>query len=162
MPIKNLLTKPIETMLAQAAAAELYAAHLYQHIGNQMQFQGWFGAQKFFLAESASERGHYQRLVDFANQRGSWLPVPAVPAIDETVGSLGDALQVAYDTEVQLGQDYEAWHEECRCPTARQFLLSYLEEQRTSVGEIGDLISRLERCGADKGAMLTFDRELSA
>ncbi|MDD3354379.1 ferritin-like domain-containing protein [Zoogloea sp.] len=75
MPTPNLLTKPIEAMLGEAISAELFASHLYLHLANQMQFVGYFGAQKFFLAEAAAEREHYQRLVEFMNKRGSWARV---------------------------------------------------------------------------------------
>ena len=160
MPTKNLLSKSIESMLGEAIAAELFASHLYQHLANQMQFVGYFGAQKFFLAEAAAEREHYQRLVEFVNQRGSWARVPAVPAMTEDATTLEDALRAAYDTEVQLADDYSRWFEKCECPIARQFLLSYLEEQRNSVGEFSDLISRLDRCAGDACALLIFDKEL--
>lgn len=160
MPTKNLLTKPVEAVLRDAIAAELFAAHLYEHLANQMQFVGYFGAQKFFLAEAAAEREHYRRLVEFTNKRGSWARVPAVPAMAEEAQTLGAALQAAYDTELQLAEDYTRWYGECSDQIARQFLLQFLEEQQNSVGEFSDLLARLERCGGDPGALLTLDKEL--
>lgn len=160
MPTPNLLTKPIEAMLGEAVAAELFASHLYLHLANQMQFVGYFGAQTFFLAEAAAEREHYQRLVEFMNKRGSWARVPAIPAMTEEATTLADALQAAYDTERQLAEDYSRWLEKCTCPITRQFLLSFLEEQQNSVGEFSDLIARLERCAGDACALLIIDKEL--
>lgn len=162
MPTKSLLTKPIEDMLSQAIAAELFAANQYLHLANQMQFAGYPGAQSFFLKEAEAEREHYQRLVQFVNDRGAWAKVPAVPAMAETASSIADALQVSYDTEVQLGDDYMGWYKECDCPITQQFLLFYLEEQRRSIGEFSDLIARLDRCGTDKCALILFDQELGA
>ena len=45
---------------------------------------------------------------------------------------------------------------------AAVFLLFFLKEQRESVGQYGDLISRLDRAGDNEAAMLMIDTELGA
>lgn len=159
--LKSLLSKPIEGMLDEAVQAELYASNLYKSLSNQLQRIGYFGAAKFFLRESADELTHYQRHADFRNDRGSITAIPMVEAITDKVASLPDAIEIAYETELQLGKDYERWYKACADDvTVQQFLLFYLEEQRTSVGKYGDLLARLDRAGSNEAALLMIDTEM--
>ena len=160
MPVKSLLSKNDKEYLNAALEAELSASHFYRHLANQCQRLGYFGAQKFFQAEAASELEHYQRIADFMNDRGDVAMIPAIDAQDEPVGSLRDALEAAYDTELQLSQEYESWFKRATSPITQQFLLQYLEIHRTSVGEYGDWVSRLDRVGDDKCGILLIDQEM--
>lgn len=156
-----MLTKQIEAMLNEAVQSELYASHLYKHIANQVQRLGYFGAQKFFAAESADELEHYQKLADLMNDMGSVAKVPALEAITDPVASLRDALEIAFETEMQLGKDYERWFKGCAdAPMVQQALHFFLEQQRKSAGEYRDLITRMDRAGANEAAILLIDQEL--
>jgi ferritin len=42
----------------------------------------------------------------------------------------------------------------------QQFLLQFLEFQRKSVGEYGDLLARIQLVDQDKAGMLLIDQEL--
>ena len=159
MPTKPLISKQVESSINAAIASELYASHLYRHIANHMQRLGYFGAQKFFQAEASHEVEHSQMLVDYLNDMGVVASMPMVDAITEDIASLADALEAAYDTEAQLLKDYVKWHGGSDLVT-QQFLLQFIEIQRKAVGEFGDLISRLDRCGDDKAALLMLDKEL--
>ena len=160
MPVSNLLEKATEDMLNRAVHAELYASHLYKHVANQMQRAGFFGTQKFFAGESADELTHYQRIADYMNDRGAMAKVPALEACTDKVVNLVEAIDLGYDTELQLMRDYEKWYRECKCVITQQFLLQFLELQRKSVGEYGDLLSRIEIVSDNMAGMLMIDREL--
>jgi ferritin len=160
MHTKNLLPKAIDTLLSDAAHAELFASNLYKHIANQMQRVGYFGAAKWFLRESSDELEHYQLLADYANDMGSVLMLPTVEGHTNTISTLRDALETAYDTEVELMRDYIRWSESSDAIT-RQFLLQFLEKQRKSVGEYGDWLAMMDRAGADNAALLMVDHELA-
>lgn len=161
MLIKSLLSKSVEAMLNEAVQAELSASHLYKHVANQLQRIGYFGAQKHFASESADELTHYQRIADFMNDRGSVARLPMLEAVADTVASLKDALELAYETELQLGKDYDRWYRAAaEDPTVQQFLLFFLEKQRESIGEYGDLLTRLARAGNNEAAVLLIDQEL--
>lgn len=160
MQIANFLDKATEDMLNRAVQSELYASHLYRHVANQLQRIGYFGAQKFFAGESADELTHYQKIADYMNDRGTSAKVPALEACTEMVSGLMDSLELGYETEVQLMRDYEKWYRECKCVITQQFLLQFLETQRKSVGEYGDLLSRLSLVGDDKCGLLLIDQEL--
>lgn len=162
MPVKNLLTPKTEAILNKAIFNELYASNLYKHVANHCQRLGFFGAQKFFEHESSEELKHYQMLTSYINDRGSVAQVPMIDAMDESIASLLDALETAYDTETYFGELYEGWYRDCDCITTQQFLLQFIEIQRKAVGEISDLLARLNLCGNDKAALLILDKELGA
>lgn len=160
MPTRSRLDADCAKFLNQAAAAELYASNFYLHASAQLQRLGYFGAAAYFRGESDDERKHYDRIAGFMNDRGSVVTVGAVPAMKEAIGGLRDAVEAAYDTEVQLEEDYTRWYRGCDDPIVQQFLLFYLEEQRVSVGKYGDLLARLDRAGTDACALLLIDAEM--
>ena len=157
-----MLTKKMLSILNDAIHSELYASNLYKHVANQLQRLGYFGAQKFFLSESSDELGHYQKIVDYINDRGLVASVPQIEAMDESVTSLRDALTVGFETEKALGADYAEWYKDAFAEdvVTAQFLLQFIEHQRKSIGEYGDLISRLDRAGNNEAALLIIDKEM--
>jgi ferritin len=162
MPIRNQLDPKIEATLQDAVHSELFASNLYKHIANQMQRIGYFGAQKWFLHESSDELTHYQKLADYLNDRGAVAEIPAIEAMTEVTASLREAIELAYNTELQLQNDYADWYRAAADdPITQQRLLEFLEIQRTSVGEYGDLISRLDRAADDTCGILLIDQELA-
>lgn len=163
MLVKSLLSAPMKKWLQKSIASELYASNLYKHIANQLQRLGYFGAQAYYLKESADELTHYQKLVDFVNDMGDVADVEAVPKMTDSIESIEDALSVAYETELDLLNQYKEFieaAEDVDC-TVEQFLLQFIEIQRLSVGEYGDFISRYNRCGKNEAAILEFDEYLS-
>ena len=84
--------------------------------------------------------------------------VPAVEAILDKVTELRGALQIAYDTELALQDDYARWYG-LADPVTQQHLLQFLEIQRKSVGEYGDWLARVDRAAGDPGLLL-IDQEL--
>lgn len=160
---KSLLTPEIKNMLDEAIHGELYVSNLYKHLGNQLQRLGFFGAQKYFLNESADELTHYQKIVDFQNDVGAVAKVPAIEAMTDTVGGLVDAIQIFYDNELELYYSYsDNYQTAAGDPVVQQFLLQFLEIQRTSVGEAADLLARCKLIEGDKCGLLIIDQELGA
>ena len=157
--LKKLISNVDESALQEAVQSELYASNLYLHLANQCQRKGLFGAAKYFRAESDDERSHYQKIADFLNDRGAVAELPEIDACDEEASGLKSAVEIAYQAEVDLGDKYERWYKTAS-PITQQFLLQYLEIQRVSIGEYGDLLSRLELAGEDECAILIVDQEL--
>lgn len=160
--VKDLLSPKVKTLLEKSIHSELYASNLYKHVANNLQRLGYFGGQKYYLKESADELTHYQILVDYCNDMGWVAPMPTIEAITNPIISMEDALRYQYEAETKLLNDYEEFYDEAEeedCITA-QFLLQFLEIQRKSVGEVGDLIARYNRCGMNEAAILEFDEFL--
>ena len=163
MSVKSLLSPSMKKGLQKAIYAELYQSNLWKHIANQLQRLGFFGGQKYFLAESAEELTHYQIFVDFINDMGDVADVPKIDAIEDEIDSMAAALQVAYDMELDVYNQYKKLYEEADeedCAVGI-FLQQFVTIQLKAVGAYGDLISRYNRCGTNEAAILEFDRYLS-
>lgn len=158
---KMIISADCKKMLDEAVHSELYASNLYKHIANQLQRIGYFGATKFFLKESADELEHYQRHVEFQNDVGTVAKVPMVEAMNDSIETLSDAIETGYETEMELYNSYKEWYGRASDdPVVQQYLLQFLEIQRTSVGEYGDLLARIQLVDQDKAGMLLIDQEL--
>ena len=161
--VKNLLSPSMKKGLQKAIYAELYQSNLWKHIANNLQRLGFFGGQKYFLAESAEELTHYQIFVDFINDMGDVADVPKIDAIEDEIDSIATALQVAYDMELDVYNQYKKFYQEADeedCAVGI-FLQQFVTIQLKAVGAYGDLISRYNRCGTNEAAILEFDRYLS-
>ncbi len=157
--IKKLIPATVEKLLQEAIKAELEASHLYKHIANHLQRLGYLGAAKYFRSEYAQETEHYQKLADYLNDVGYVAELPELDSVDEDIDSLSSAIETAYDSEVELMQKYVKWYQAAD-PVTQQLLLGFLEHQRLSVGELGDLLSRIGLAGDDECALLLIDKEL--
>ena len=158
---KMIISAEHKNMLDDAVHSELFASNLYKHIANELQRIGYFGATKFFLNESADELKHYQIHVEFQNDVGTVAKVPLVEAMTDSIKTLSDAVELGYETEVELYNNYKDWYSQASSdPVVQQFLLQFLEIQRTSVGEYGDLLARIQLVDQDKAGMLLIDQEL--
>lgn len=162
MPVKSILSPADKQIIQDALGQELYASHLYKQVANFMQRAGFFGAQSFFAGEAADELEHYEKHVQFMNDMGDVAELPALPAISQKPTGLEEAIQLGFDTELALGQKYEAWYRDATSEMTRQHLLQYLEIQRKSIGEYGDWLARIERAAGDECGLLIIDKELGA
>ncbi len=160
MPVKSILSSTDKEIIQAALQQELYASHLYKQVANYMQRAGYFGAQSFFAGESADELTHYEKHVQFMNDMGDVADLPSLPAISQKPAGLEAAVQLGFDTELALGQKYEGWYREATSEMTRQHLLQYLEIQRKSIGEYGDLLAQIERSGGDECGLLIIDKEM--
>ena len=156
-----IISADLKRMLDDAVHSELYAANLYKHIANQVQRLGYLGAMKFFLKESEAELDHYQRHAQFQNDVGTAAKIPMIEAMTDPIKTLSDAIELGYETELELYDNYKGWYSQAsNDPVVQQFLLQFLELQRTSVGEYGDLLARIQLVDQDKAGMLLIDQEL--
>ena len=156
--MKNLISEDVKVWIDKSVLAELTASHSYKHLGNYSQRNGLFGAQKYFLAESVDELAHYQMWVDFVNDMGSVVDMPAISAIEFKPTTTGECIDFALTMEFDLGEHYKAFYTyiEETDPVIAQFILQFLQIQRKAVGEYGDLQTRYA-IAERTGEILLFD-----
>jgi ferritin len=120
------------------------------------------GAAKFFANESSEELEHYAKIAQYFNDRGGVATLPTVNAENDKISDLEAALKTAYETEVELGDNYADWYSDVLSidPITAQFLLQFIEIQRLSIGEYGDLLTRVQLVGDNKAAVLLIDQEM--
>lgn len=136
---------------------ELTASQTYLKLSNKMKSLGYFGAEKFFVSESNSEREHYLKLEAFANDLGAELDVPALQAGQCDCTDIRGALMMAYKMEKDLLMAYEESAQKMELSLKVRLLLQdFTTHQVGAVGEYGDLLARL----ALTDNMLLFDQEL--
>ena len=100
--LKSLLSKDMKEGLQDAVQVELQQSSLWKSLANQMQRLGYFGSQKYFLAESAEELTHYQMHVEFMNDMGDCADLPKIDAVNDKVKTIGDALEIGYEIELDV------------------------------------------------------------
>lgn len=159
---KELLDKGCVKKFEKAIEFELGHFYLYKRLANIMQGMGYFGAQKYFLAESAEEDTHYQKHIDFLNDYGVAPKLPTLAPETEEIASLMDALVSAFENELDLLKFYRelAKEEGEEYPEIGAYLNFFLDTQREHVGFYGDMIARLETVGKDECGILIIDKEL--
>lgn len=162
----TLLKPEVKKLLNEAIENELYASRLYMNIANQLQAAGYFGGQKHFLAEAADELTHYQKLVDYVNDRGSVADVAMTAKQADKVSNLMEAFENSLQAETDLEKFYVDFYEKAEdemedCVTA-QFLLQFIEIQRKAIGEVKDIISTLMIAKDNSAALLIIDAKLGA
>lgn len=159
---KSLLSANMKKGLQSAIQAELYQSNLWKHLANQLQRLGFFGSQKYFLAESAEELTHYQMIVEFINDMGDVASVPAIEAVNDKVTSIGDALEIGYETELDVLNQYKKIYkqaEEEDCAVAI-FLQQFITIQVKAVGQYGDLLAKYKVAEETK-ELLEFDEHIA-
>ena len=142
--MKKLLTSQEVEMINKLGVEELTASQTYLHLSNTMKTIGFFGAEKFFMEESNSEREHFNKLEGFMNDMNEQIEVRALQAIKVEIDDLMEALEYALDIEMNLLGQYEAAYEKAS-PKLKALFLDFINIQVESVGEYGDLIARLSR-----------------
>jgi ferritin len=155
--MEKLLTDVEQKELNKFGKLELTASQAYLHLTNRMKTLGYFGAEKFFAGESKDERKHYAKHEDFMNKFNCELTVESLGPVTSDVKDIKEALEMAYQMEVDLLNEYE---KSCKLPDLSikvvLLLQEFVEIQSDAVGEYGDLLTRL----ALTDNMLLFDQEL--
>ena len=142
--MKKLLTTQEVEMINKLGVEELTASQTYLHLSNTMKTIGFFGAEKFFMNESNSEREHYNKLETFMNDMNEQIEVRTLQAVNIEIDDLMEAFEHALEMEMNLLGQYEEAYKKSS-PKLQAFIHHFLELQVESVGEYGDLIARLSR-----------------
>ena len=109
MSVKSLLSPSMKKGMQEAVYIELYQSNLWKSLANQLQKLGYFGSQKYFLAESAEELTHYQMHVEFMNDMGDCADLPKIDAVTDKVTDIGGALEVGYNIEMDVYKQYKVF-----------------------------------------------------
>lgn len=161
MSVKSLLSPSMKKGMQEAVYIELYQSNLWKSLANQLQKLGYFGSQKYFLAESAEELTHYQMHVEFMNDMGDCADLPKIDAVTDKVTDIGGALEVGYNIEMDVYKQYKDFYKKAEDEdvSVAQYLLQFVEIQRKAVGHYGDLLAKYKIAEATK-ELLEFDQHI--
>ena len=160
--LKSLLSSSMRKGLQDSIELELYQANLWKSFANQLQRLGYFGSQKYFLAESAEELTHYQIIVEFMNDMGDCADLPKIDAIKDKVSNIGDALELGYEMELEVLNHYKKFYQQAEdedCAVGI-FLQQFVTIQVQAVGHYGDLLAKYKIAEATK-ELLEFDQHIA-
>jgi hypothetical protein len=162
MSVKSLLSPSMKKGMQEAVYIELYQSNLWKSLANQLQSLGYFGSQKYFLAESAEELTHYQMHVEFMNDMGDCADLPKIDAVTDKVKDIGDALEVGYNIEMDVYKQYKDFYKKAEDEDVfvAQYLLQFVEIQRKAVGHYGDLLAKYKVAEETK-EILEFDEHIN-
>ena len=160
--LKSLLSPSMKKGMQDAVYIELYQSNLWKSLANQLQRLGYFGSQKYFLAESAEELTHYQMHVEFMNDMGDCADLPKIDAVTDKVTDIGDALEVGYNIEMDVYKQYKEFYKKAEDEdvSVAQYILQFIEIQRKAVGHYGDLLAKYKIAEATR-EILEFDEHIS-
>lgn len=160
--LKSLLSEDMKDGLQDAVQVELQQSNLWKSLANQMQKLGFFGSQKYFLNESAEELTHYQMHVEFMNDMGDCAELPKIDAIKDKVKNIGEALEIGYEIELDVYNQYKDFYELAskQDVVVAQYILQFLEIQRKAVGHYGDLLAKYKVAEETK-EILEFDEHIN-
>jgi ferritin len=137
------LLKPQEIeVLNRFGKLELNASQAYLNLAALMQMKGAFGAEAFFRKESDSEREHFDKIRGFMNSLNVKITIPALEAQECDCTTIKEALETAYEMEVNLLKEYEKEAENVNLSLKVVLLLQdFTTHQVEAVGEFSDLIA---------------------
>jgi len=139
---KSLIAKDIKFWNARGAD-ELFASNAYRYAATCFLSMNLLGFVKLFRKESKEELKHRTMLENFANDMGTELDMPAIPAVKLPEGPMA-ILDYLYKMELDLLAEYEMGCEECDRVASKVLCQDMVKIQIEGVGAIADLIAELE------------------
>ena len=144
-PMSPRTLDPTIVSALEARLKDEYTAHLiYKNAANWCKNVNYKHAAAFFEAEAADELTHAQKLQDYLTQ---WNVLPQIPvcAVPNTLTSLVDCINVAYEFEYALLKSYSDLQNamDGPHPATFNFVQQFVDIQNESVGVFSDLLNGL-------------------
>ena len=144
-PMSPRTLDPTIVSALEARLKDEYTAHLiYKNAANWCKHVNYKHAAAFFEAEAAEELTHAQKLQDYLTQ---WNVLPQIPvcAVPNTLTSLVDCINVAYEFEYALLKSYSDLQNtlDGPHPATFNFVQQFVDIQNESVGVFSDLLNGL-------------------
>ena len=100
--------------------------------------------------------------VEFMNDMGDCADLPKIDAVNDKVKTIGDALEIGYEIELDVYNQYKDFYEKAASEdvVVAQYLLQFLEIQRKAVGHYGDLLAKYKVAEETK-EILEFDQHIN-
>jgi len=88
--------------------------------------------------------------------------LPKIDSVTDKVTDIGDALEIGYNTELDVYNQYKDFYEKAQDEdvSVAQYILQFIEIQRKAVGHYGDLLAKYKIAEQTK-EILEFDEHIS-
>lgn len=147
-----MIKEPVANLLNEQVGHEFEA--MLQYIA----LSAWLDAETlpelsgYFAAQAEEEREHALKMIQYLNDTGQKVSIPAIPEPKSAFKSVGEAVELAYEQEVRVTRQIEAIYNEAANGNDRltqNFLQWFLEEQVEEVAGMDALRSVVKRAGND-------------
>ncbi|KAI9183951.1 hypothetical protein H9P43_003003 [Blastocladiella emersonii ATCC 22665] len=145
---------------------ELKASHIYlsMHSYFQRADQALPGLAKFFKVSSDEEREHAQMMIDYMNMRGGKVVLQSIVAPEVEWGSAKNAVEFTLNLEKEVNKALLKLHGFADSNSDPQFCDfiegNFLNEQVEAIKKLSDMLTQLNRVGADGLGLYLWDQEL--
>lgn len=156
------LNSKIVNLITARLVDEFAAFYQYRATSNWCKGVGYEKAAEYFNKESDDELTHAKKLMDFLTDWNIVVSMPSISQPQIEFKSLVEAIELAYNLEIQLYNDYNDICEtiEELDSAVYQFLTFFLEIQTRSVAEYSDKLNLLDGVKDDKFSMLLLEDKL--
>ena len=150
-----LLSEANIKFINERVTGELTAEAMYRMIANVAQNMGLFGVQAWALKGAEEEAGHYQKLVNIANDYG--IVANYNVEIKTPPSTLAEIIETATLAERDLYLKYSEGAKSFEDVGIHQLSLEFVAIQRLAVGEMLDIKARYDL----NGDIYAFDKYMS-
>lgn len=156
------LNSKISKIINDRIADEYTAFFAYQAIANWAKGVGYAKAGEYFAKESDDELTHAKKLMAYLVDWNVTPEIPVVPKPKLTFKTLVEAIETAYNLELDLlGKYQDDTAAVMEMDTAAyEFLSQFLAIQTKSVAEYSDMLNLLEGVEATKTNLLLLEEQL--
>lgn len=154
-----LSTKSI-TILEPLVEIEFYQSSFYIQLANICNRLGYFTAEKYFLEESAEERGHGLIHYDFITGMGNDFQMPEIDMPEEAATSLYGVTELAKGMELKVTEMYKKAAADAFAvdQTVYNHLLQFIKIQVDAVKFYVDACAALS--GLDKTGEMVVEKKI--
>ncbi len=145
-----LISPELNKAFNEEIGRELLASHQYIAIASYFDGRALKKLAQMFFKQSEEEREHAMKFVQYLNDVGGKVEIPAVPAPQSDFGSALEAVKLALQWELDVTHHINnlmAMAIEQKDYAAREFLDWFVKEQVEEVSTMQDLVQIVEQVG---------------
>lgn len=145
-----IISKPMNAALNEQVGNELLASNQYLAIAAYFDGEGLPVLTKHFMKQSAEERMHAMRFVNYILEAGGELDIPEIPSPKKGFKSAAAAVQIALESELKVTKQINdivdlAIKEHDHL--SKNALEWFVNEQREEVSSMDTLLRMVKRAG---------------
>jgi ferritin len=145
-----LISDKMNQELNKQIGSELGASNQYVNVAAYFDNEGLPELSSFFFRQSAEERVHAMRFVDYILDAGGQVAVPAIEAPPSQIHSAEEAVKLSLDWEMQVTGQINALMDlaiQENDHITQEFLRWFVDEQLEEVSTMDELLSVVRRAG---------------
>lgn len=157
------ISSGMEELLQNQIKEEAQSGHIYVHMGNWCNINGYFKAEKFFKKHADEERTHMHAMIDYLNDRNCEAQTPGLDAVTLSFTKLKDVIQGAYDHEKVVTEKLSSIYRLSLSGedfVTMQFIGKYVNEQREEEALFNDLNIQLELAADNMAAIFHVEESM--